>query len=153
MPCRSIIPKLDELRVIASLQNPDIICIVESWLDSSILDTELIISNYTLTRLDQTRHGGGILVYIKDSLPFSVIVSGPNCLEFICIKVHGCSFSNEFCLGVLYNPPDNVRNVLLSLYTFLQTLSPSLFSNFVLLGDFNVNYLDSSVSYWFLCIK
>ena len=88
MPCRSIIPKLDELRVIASLQNPDIICIVESWLDSSILDTELIISNYTLTRLDQTRHGGGILVYIKDSLPFSVIVSGPNCLEFICIKVH-----------------------------------------------------------------
>ena len=56
---RSIIPKLDELRVIASLQNPDIIAIVESWVDSSILTSELIISNYTLIRLDRSRHGGG----------------------------------------------------------------------------------------------
>ena len=80
-------------------------------------------------------------MYIKDSLPSSVIVSGPD--KFICIKIHGCSFSNEFCLGILYNPPDNVRNVLLR---FCKLYHHLYFSNFVLLGDFNVNYLDSSIT-------
>ena len=41
--------KLDEsmeLRVLVNIQNPDMICIVESWLDDSILNSELTISNY-----------------------------------------------------------------------------------------------------------
>ena len=59
--CRIIILKMDKLRIIASSQNPDIIGIVESWVDSSILDFELAILNYTLIRLDRSRHGGGIL--------------------------------------------------------------------------------------------
>ena len=42
---------------------------MESWVDSSILDSEFTMLNYTLVRLDRARHGGGILIYIKDDLP------------------------------------------------------------------------------------
>ena len=56
---RSIIPKLDELRFLIPVHNPDIIYIVESWLDNSNLDRELTISNYNLLCLDRNRHGGG----------------------------------------------------------------------------------------------
>ena len=73
--------------ILASLQNPDIIRIVVSWMDCSIIDTELNIFNYTLTRLDRSRHGDGILIFIKDSLPFSVIISDPDNLEFIFIAL------------------------------------------------------------------
>ena len=52
------------------IHNPDIICIVESLLDNSILDYELTISDYNLLRLDRNRHGGGIILYIRDSLSF-----------------------------------------------------------------------------------
>ena len=130
------------------VHNPDIICIVESWLDKSILDCELTILNYNLLRLDRNRHGGGILIYIRDSLSFSLVLSGPNNLEFLCVTIHSVSQSqlhaNSFCLGVLYNPPDNVCYVLSTLTSVLQTLPPSMFSNFLLLGDFNVNYFDTS---------
>ena len=49
---------------IAETQNPSMICIVESWLSDEIIDCELSIENYTLTRLDRNRHGGGLLVYV-----------------------------------------------------------------------------------------
>ena len=77
-------------------------------------------------------------------MPYSVILSGPEDLEFLCITLHSCTPS--CCLGVLYNLPDNVSHVLSKLDSVLQTLPPTLFSNFVLLGDFNVNYLDTSNS-------
>ena len=64
---RSIIPKLDELRILAPLHNPDIICIVESWLDETILDCELTILNYNFVHLDRNRHGDGVLLYIRDT--------------------------------------------------------------------------------------
>ncbi len=59
------------------MHSPDIICIVESWLDNTILDCELTILNYKLLRLDRNRHGGGIILYIRDSLSFSLVLSGP----------------------------------------------------------------------------
>ena len=34
---RSLLPKLDDLRIICSLHSPDIVCITESWLDGSML--------------------------------------------------------------------------------------------------------------------
>ena len=45
---RSLLPKIDELRVITETESPDVICIVESWLSSDILDNEIVsrLSNF-----------------------------------------------------------------------------------------------------------
>ena len=38
---RSILPKLDNLTAICCASNPDIVCIVESWLSGDISDDEI----------------------------------------------------------------------------------------------------------------
>ena len=51
----SLLPKIDNLRTICNLYSPDIVCIVETWLDDTILDSEVAIQGYCLCRLDRSR--------------------------------------------------------------------------------------------------
>ena len=55
--CRSMLPKLDELAAICATDNPDIVCLVETWLGSEVLNNEVLIPNYSIVRLDRNRHG------------------------------------------------------------------------------------------------
>ena len=82
---RSLLPKIDELRIICSLSNPDIICIVEFWLDSTIDDCEISIQGYSVFCLDRSRHGGGVLIYVKSMFTCSVLFKGT--AEFECIII------------------------------------------------------------------
>lgn len=70
---RSILPKLDELRATALFQAPDIICIVETWLSEDVTDHEIWLPDYQTHRLDRNRHGGGIVLYVRDSLSCKVL--------------------------------------------------------------------------------
>ena len=79
---RSILPKMDELRVVVAAQNPSIVCIVETWLCEVISDLEISLKNFQLVRLDRNRHGGGVLIYIHSSLTWDVLLRDPNDLEF-----------------------------------------------------------------------
>lgn len=38
--CRSLLPKIDELRSLCGLHHPDCVCAVETWLGPEILDSE-----------------------------------------------------------------------------------------------------------------
>ena len=60
--CRSLLPKLDALRVQAMSSNPSIIALVETWLDTSISSQEFSIPGYSCILRDRHRHGGGILL-------------------------------------------------------------------------------------------
>ena len=71
--CRSLFPKVDELRCLTSQQLPHIICLCETWLDDTILDGELFIPSFSLVRRDRSRHGGGIAIFVHDSTPFKVL--------------------------------------------------------------------------------
>ena len=66
---RSIIYKIDEVKASCLLYKPSITCIVETWLDSDILDSEICIPNYELIHLDRDRHGGGVGIYIAATFP------------------------------------------------------------------------------------
>ena len=63
-----LIPKCDEQRILCEAHRPDVICIAESWLSSDIdiSDAELHISGFQIVRKDRNRHGGGVLMYIRD---------------------------------------------------------------------------------------
>ena len=136
---RSIIPRLDELRLICSDTTPDIVCIVETWLRDSISDSELTINGYNLVRRDRNRHGGGVMLYIRDNPSFCVVYNDPENLELLSVKLFdGQSLR---CVCALYVPPVSVYTDLHSLFLFLHQAH---FSKFVLIGDFNVDYLDSS---------
>ena len=64
---RSLLPKIDELRVICGTIKPDVVCIVETWLDGDVTDSEITITDYNINvrRLDRNRRGGGLAFYIK----------------------------------------------------------------------------------------
>ena len=80
---RSLLPKIDNLRILSSVYSPDIICVVETWLDTDILDSEIAIQGYTVIRLDRNRHGGGILIFVNTTFTYSLNHKGSNSLECI----------------------------------------------------------------------
>ncbi len=102
---RSILPKLDHLRLEAAAQNPSI---VESWLSEDISDHEISIKSYQIARLDRNRHGGGVLAYIHNSLSWEILLWDPNDLELVALSVSsGFANSVKHCVSVLYRPPSS----------------------------------------------
>ena len=101
---RSLLPKIDELRCIAATTTPNIIAVVETWLDSDILESELTIPGYIMFRNDRSRHGGGVAFYISDTLHVKCC-SQHDSLELLSIVVNLESGSTMF--AVYYRPPSS----------------------------------------------
>ena len=67
---RSIINKKNELNIMVDDIQPHIIGITESWANNDITDAELGLEGYAMFRKDRMRRrGGGVLLYIKDTIP------------------------------------------------------------------------------------
>ena len=62
---RSLLPKMDELRAVCEAAKSTIICIVKTWLDKDIADSELVLSGFHLFRKGSDRHGGGVAMYVS----------------------------------------------------------------------------------------
>ena len=132
--CRSLLPKLDDLRVFAEAQSPDVITLCETWLDDSIKNDEVAIEGYVLVRRDRNRHGGGIGVYIRESLSFSQTLIHAS-VEFLLISLNLKSW-NLLC-GLFYRPPSSPHAVA-TLESALESLPPAKLKSLILLGDFNI---------------
>ena len=53
-------------------ENPfDILAINESKIDPTIRDSEIYINNYSIVRFDRNRFGGGVALYIKNTIPYT----------------------------------------------------------------------------------
>ena len=133
---RSLLSKLDKLRATVTLEQPHIVCIVETWLSPVIADNELQICGYQLVRLDRNRHGGVILMYVNDVFSFRVLLeSGP---EFLAVLLYN-HLSPNICVSLLSSPSSTV-SVFENLFYTLQALNPFFFY----ISDFNVNFCNSS---------
>ena len=89
MNINSLLKHIDELRVLLANSSIDILAINESKIDDSIPDNEINIVGYIMVRNDRNRNGGGVVLYITDTISFSErkdLVPEP--LEMICIEVH-----------------------------------------------------------------
>ena len=140
---RSLLSKLDELRAISETTKPDVICIVETWLDNEITDNEICLTNYHLFRLDRNRHGGGIAIYVHSFLSCNVILQGgPFGLELLSLSISSHLTSCKFCSCLFYHPLSSPVSIFDNLCTTLQIVNPARFHSFVLLGDFNVNFVN-----------
>ena len=63
-----MLPKIEDLRIIAMSTNAAITGISESKLDESVLEPEIQIDDYKILRCDRNRHGGGVASYITNEL-------------------------------------------------------------------------------------
>ena len=134
---RSVVPKHDELCTVVKVNNPDIVCIVETWLSADILDIEIALFGYQVHRLDRNRHGGGVLFYVRDNFVTNLYPS-PDNLEILTLSIS--NVNNKVCISLFYRPPNSPPDVLENLFLYLQSLNTSQFCNYILLGDFNVNF-------------
>ena len=61
--------KRGEFQEVIDVWKPKIIAVTESWCDSSVLDSEVSLDNYTLFRNDKVLGGcGGVLLYVHKPL-------------------------------------------------------------------------------------
>ena len=66
---RSIINKKNELNIMVDDIKPHIIGITESWANNDITDAELGLEGYVMFRKDRIGRRGGVLLYIKETIP------------------------------------------------------------------------------------
>ena len=69
---RSLLLKLDELRIFAGNTKEAVIGITESWLDASVTDSEINITDYSILLRDRNREGGGVCIYIRNDFIFKL---------------------------------------------------------------------------------
>ena len=131
---------MDNLHALVTLHQPDAICIVESWLCPNITTAEIGLPGFNTVRLDRDRHGGGIVLFVADVYNVKVLQQGPFDLEFLLVSEQCAHF--RLSLAVLYRPPSSSAFYLDILYSVLEGVHPFYFSNFVLVGDFNIVFVN-----------
>ena len=109
----------------------------ETWLDNSISDREIFVPGYYAIRRDRNRHGGGILLFIRDTIHTASVFCHPT-LELIFLEV--TLEKGPFHICLCYRPPSS-EHFITDLVAYLESLHPSLLKSSLLLGDFNINLL------------
>ena len=137
---RSLLPKFDELCTICATCKPDVVCLVESWLCDDISDNEIKIPGYELHCLDRNRHGGGVLMYASEQLIVNPLPLCGSNLELLSLSVE--LLDQRICISIFYRPPSSHIDIFDSLFDSVINIDISRFSQFFLVGDFNVNFND-----------
>ena len=138
----SVLPKIDELRIIAKETKPSLIGLTETKIDNTVNDEEIQIPGYILERSDRNRKGGGVACYIKSDISYNVINTFSDEIENIFVDIM-LPKTKPILVGVVYRPPDKSDFI----QKFSEAISNSVnFDNqeVYILGDFNINVLDNS---------
>ena len=130
---------MDELATIAEAHSPDLICIVESWLNDDIPNAEISLVGYHLCRLDRNRHGGGVVIYTKDIFQFTQLPQPDSDLELITLTLQHNIVPTRFCISLFYRPPSSTPSLLDDLSEYLESINSAQFKNFIIIGDFNID--------------
>ena len=121
----------------------DVVCICETWLNESILSSELL-PGYSIFRRDRVgKIGGGVLVAVKLNLHATRRLDLENeNIELVVIEL-AIENSKTALLYTFYRPPDSGPDVFQHLNLSLQNTSES--TCIALIGDFNLPTIDWSL--------
>jgi hypothetical protein len=133
--------KMRMYKSILEVEKPDILCVVETWLNSNINDHELTVGGYHNFRKDRKSRGGGILLSVKNTLTCSrrmdLEVNNECYNEIMVIEFKPSSNFHAFIV-VIYRPPsadktfnDNLKGVLTKIHS-------TGCRNILMLGDLNL---------------
>jgi hypothetical protein len=127
------------MKVWVSSSNPDVLVITETWFRKSVLNTDVDLSGYKNFRQYRYSKGGGVAIFTKDHLQWSVdsTKSVPKQFDLMVLSI---TLSNSSLLTVsgCYRPPSAQACILPALNSLL---APYTKSEFVLLGDLNWDML------------
>ena len=129
--------KISLLQQLTYSGNYDVVCVCETWLNNSILSSEILPNYGSVFRCDRVgRIGGGVLVAVKTGIQVTRRHDlEPENSEIVVIEMLK-SNSKPVVLYTFYRPPNSTPDVLQSLNKSLQRNSES--SRVVVIGDFNL---------------
>ena len=136
----------------------DIITFSETWLHCHIPDCLINESGYSIIRQDRTKElcsrvkskGGGLIIYVKNHIYDYITrvdnsLAVTNDLEHLWLKID-IPYRRKIILGLCFRPPSGNVTTAISLITAqLEMLENSSDSDFLVLGDFNINYLNRNL--------
>ena len=98
--------KIDEIRHSVCNKNVELIAFNETRLDTSIPDGLIHIDGYEVVRKDWSSNGGGVCIYLHNSINFKVrsdLISTE--LEAVCLEISK-PHSKPFLVTTIYQPPN-----------------------------------------------
>jgi len=137
--------KMDELKIVAAEDNPDIIALTESWTNESVEQCVLAIPDYhppvRQDRLDtKDGRGGGVLLYVKSYITFVEIKPRTSFTNSVWIRITQGN-KKKAIIGVVYRSPnssiENNSNLRLVLEEMCNESDQS-----IIVGDFNYPSID-----------
>ena len=138
---RSMVNKMDEIRLLIQSKPFDIFTVSETWLTPSILDSEVSLSGYTLVRQDRNyKRGGGTAIFVRDGIPYKHRTDlSDEKVETCWVEINRAKCKKMF-VCCAYRAPDFCCD------SFIDHLNASLAklpvdSQIALLGDFNADFL------------
>ena len=136
---RSIRKKIDSL--ISLVTDFDILCFTETHLDASILDQNVSFEGFdTIFRKDRNSFGGGILVYISNSLSVNRRTDlEPANIECILIEIRDPT--GNFLLCCTYRPPNSDKSFWRN-HSWSIDKASDISNKIVIVGDLNVDFLN-----------
>ena len=114
---------MDEPATIADAHSPDVICVVETWLSDDIPNDELSVIGYHLCRFDRDRHGGGVLIYLRDIFQVTCFPQPDSSLELLTLTLQHNTVPTRFCITVFYRPPSSAPSLLDDLSEYLESIN------------------------------
>ena len=113
--------------------DPRIICITESWENKDVPDAELELEGYVMFRKDRMgRRGGGVLLYVKDSIPAYELREEADSEEAIWCKL--VTGHKTVTMGVIYRCPNITKESNEKIQNDIREVS---YGDCIAMGDFN----------------
>ena len=139
---RSLVANFADFRDYITELDYHVAGVTETWLHPGIDDATVSVEGFNFIHQDRiNRRGGGVGLYIKNSIQFNVVNFG--CLDFVeYMWVKLLINSKNILLGILYRPPGTNLD---SFFQYFEDILSDLYTsydNIVCLGDFNINLLD-----------
>lgn len=145
---QSVLANINHLITEVVCYNPALILLSEARTTADIEDFEVQVENYNIVRCDSTsRHTGGVVMYIRKDFKFrivkKIVVDKMYWVVFIRIEITG----QNWIIGCLYRSPSSDEQVFLdNIENWFEDVF-DLNSKCILVGDFNFNYLNTSLRY------
>lgn len=135
---QSLKRKIDEFRHNFEMSGVDIICVSETWFNSSITDSIISVEGYNVYRNDRSSLGGGVALYVKNNLPCKVIFKSEQNEKIESIFVELVINTRKILLGCAYRP--NCHIPYECIFDTILDISVH-YDDVIIAGDLNSNLL------------
>jgi hypothetical protein len=121
-------------------ESVDIMCTVETWLDSNIVDEEISLSTHQSFRKDRLGRGGGLLLAVRNNIPCilksDLLVNNNTFNEIIVCEIQLHS-NCKIALIAFYRPPNSDVSFNINLSQTINNVTRAGYKKLLVLGDLN----------------